>query len=97
MVSVRCTGAALCRSTGLLQPHYVLMFNLQLPPMKFAYPFRYLIRLPDGFCGRDEPLLLLALNSNISFRVKISLLLRSALCRSMMTEYFPISALSIYI
>ena len=24
MVSVRCTGAALCRSTGLLQPPYVL-------------------------------------------------------------------------
>ena len=26
MVDVRCTGAALCRSTGLLQPSYVLMF-----------------------------------------------------------------------
>ena len=26
MVSVRCTGAALCRSTGLLQPNYFLLF-----------------------------------------------------------------------
>ena len=26
MVSVSCTGAALCRSTGLLQPHYSVIF-----------------------------------------------------------------------
>ena len=26
MVSVRCTGAALGRSTGILQPHYFLVF-----------------------------------------------------------------------
>ena len=28
-VSVRCTGAALCRSSGLLQPNYVLIKTIQ--------------------------------------------------------------------
>ena len=31
MVDVRCTGAVLCRSTGILQPPYFLMFLSMLP------------------------------------------------------------------
>ena len=29
MVNVKCTGAALCRSTGLLQPPYFLFLRLE--------------------------------------------------------------------
>ena len=43
MVGVRCIGAALCRSTDLLQPPYFLMFlcmSVQVLPNKFFFSCR---------------------------------------------------------